>query len=143
MREGNRKWALGTMVGLALATAAGCTARADIYPLPSGNDGTFTVQWSVGGRFNASQCAAYGADQMELVITDASGRRVATAYQPCEEMKMTVPLPPGSYVADARLLDVRGRPVSTTLNLQPFSIYRGTDTAADTDFPASSMLTVL
>jgi hypothetical protein len=80
---------------------------------------------------------------MELVVRDASGYIVARAFQPCQEMQMSVKLPTGSYLADAWFLGADGRKVSTTLSLRPFEILRGTETFIDTDFPISSLLTAI
>jgi len=103
--------------------------------------GTLTQRWSIGGRFDTRSCATYGADRMQLVIRDTSGRVVAQAFQPCEEMQMSVKLATGSYVGDVWLIAADGRKVSTTLSLQPFQIVRSTETFIDTDFPTSSLLT--
>jgi len=130
---------------------AGCTAEGSLSipspapapPPASTSTGTLTQRWSIGGSFDSNLCATYGADRMELVISDTAGRQVARAYQPCNEMRMTLTLAVGSYVADAVLIDRNNREVSTTLPLQPFSILNGIDTFVDTDFPTSSMLNVL
>jgi len=130
------------MLALAASTA-GCPIESEVF-VPIGRDtGTVTQRWSIGGRFDAGRCRMFGADRMELVIRDTAGRTVARAYQPCREQQMTVTLREGTYVADATLLGSDGAEVSTTLNLQPFRILRNTDTFVDTDFPTSSMLTVL
>ncbi len=144
MHDSIKKWARSASLILGLAAgAAGCTAEAAVL-VPVGRDtGTVTQRWSIGGRFNANLCSTYGADRMELIIRDTAGRRVARAYQPCEELQMTVNLPEGTYVGDAKLIASDGSEVSTTLELQPFRILQGIDTLIDTDFPTSSMLTVL
>lgn len=77
---------------------------------------------------------------MQLVIRDPSGQVVARAFQPCEEMQMSVKLAPGSYSGDAWLIGSDGTPVSTTLSLTPFQIVQSTETFIDTNFPLSSLL---
>ncbi|MDI1482241.1 hypothetical protein [Polyangium sp. y55x31] len=145
MRDSIIKWAGSAAFLLSLAPAAmGCQAEGSVVYVPVGrNTGTVTQSWSIGGRFDRSLCRTYGADRMELVIRDTSGRTVARAYQPCEEMQMSVRLPEGTYRGDATLIARDGSEVSTTLELQPFRILSNTDTLIDTDFPTSSMLTVL
>lgn len=138
------KWARSAAFVLTLAAStAGCAADAAIY-VPVGRDsGEVTQRWSIGGRFDRRLCRTYGADRMELIIRDTAGGIVARAYQPCEEMQMTVDLPEGRYFGEAKLIARDGSEVSTTLELQPFRIFEDTETFIDTDFPRSSMLTVL
>jgi len=121
-----------------------CVAAPEIIvPAHGSGLGTLTQRWSIGGRFDPGLCAVYAADRMELTIRDTAGNVVARAYQPCSEMQMSVTLAVGTYVGDAVLIGSDGAAVSTTLHLQPFRVSDGTDELVDTDFPASSMLTVL
>jgi len=110
-------------------------------PPPSTPIGTLTQRWSVGGSFDTRYCTTYGADRMQLVIRNQSGQVVARAFQPCEEMQMSVKLAPGTYTGDAWLIGRDGTPVSTTLSLTPFQIVPSTETFIDTNFPISSLLT--
>jgi hypothetical protein len=133
---------------LALGGAASaCTFEAGVDvpgtggSAPVSSTGTLTQRWSIGGQFNTRLCTTYGADRMQLVIRDQSSRLVARAFQPCEQMQMSVKLPEGSYYGDAWLIASDGTRVSTTLALEPFRILRGTETYIDTDFPLSSLLT--
>lgn len=144
MRDSIMKWAGSAAFVLSLAAAVvGCQAEAAVL-VPVGREpGQVTQRWSIGGRFDSRLCRTYGADRMELIIRDTTGRTVARAYQPCEELQMSVDLPEGTYLGDARLIARDGSEVSTTLELQPFRILQGTETFIDTDFPRSSMLTVL
>ena len=128
------------------AAVCGCSLEAAVdvpgtSPPPGTPTGTLTQRWSIGGRFDSRACTTYGADRMQLVIRDSSGAIVARAFQPCEEMQMTVTLATGSYLGDAWLIDYDGRKVSTTLSLKPFRVVRSTETFIDTDFPISSLLT--
>lgn len=128
--------------GFLFTFTAGCVADTAIV-VPVRNTGTLTQRWSIGGRFNASLCAVYGADRMKLIIYDTTGRVVMRAFQPCREMEMSVLLETGAYTADAVLIGRDGTDVSTTLQLRPFRVTAGDDTFVDTDFPTDSMLTVL
>lgn len=147
MRSSNTNWFfLGTAL-FALGTAAsGCSFDAALDVTrpggpPTAATGTLTQRWSIGGQFNERFCVTYGADRMQLVIRDRAGALVARAFQPCEEMEMSVTLAEGSYTGDAWLIGADGERVSTTLPLRPFRIARGTETFIDTDFPVSSLLT--
>jgi hypothetical protein len=142
MMNSMMKWAGRMAAAVALAVAApACVVGADTVVAGSGPTGTLTARWSVAGAFDNRVCANYGANQMELVILDASGRQVANAYQPCEQFEMTVEMPVGTYTANATLLGYDNRPVSTTLPVQAFRIVRDTDIFIDTDFPADSLYT--
>jgi len=145
MRDSIMKWAGSLAFVLSLAASAtGCEPNTGSVFVPIDDyDGEVTQRWSIGGRFDRNLCRTYGADRMELIIRNMSGRTVARAYQRCEELQMTVKLPEGRYVGDARLIGRDGSEVSTTLELQPFSIIEDTETFIDTDFPRSSMLSVL
>jgi hypothetical protein len=128
---------------MAAAVPACVAAPVEIVPARGSGLGTVTQRWSIGGRFDPGLCAIYAADRMELTVKDTAGNIVARAYQPCREMQMSVTLAVGTYIADAVLIGSDGSAVSTTLPLRPFRVRDGRDTFVDTDFPASSMLTVL
>jgi hypothetical protein len=148
MRSSTTKWFVQTIVTCALGAATwGCTIEAGVdvpptnRPPPNTPSGTLTQRWSIGGRFDQRSCSTFQADRMQLVIRDAYGQIAATAFQPCEEMEMSVRLPTGSYTGEAWFISSSGARVSTTLNLQPFTIARSTETFIDTDFPISSLHT--
>lgn len=149
MRSSTTNWFFSTIaLGTLGAAALGCSFEAAVdvpntRPPPATPTGTLTQRWSIGGRFDTRACVAYGADRMQIVIRDESGYIVARAFQPCEEMQMSVKLPTGSYLGDAWLISSDGTKVSTTLSLQPFQIVRSTETFIDTDFPVSSLLTAI
>lgn len=136
-------------VGCLGIASLGCSLDATVDiprtnpPPPAAPTGTLTQRWSIGGRFDTRFCSTYGADRMQLVVRDNAGQVVARAFQPCEQLQMTVTLPTGSYSADAVLISTDGTPVSTTLSLRPFQIARNTETFVDTDFPISSLLSGL
>lgn len=129
------------------STLWGCSFEAAVdvpgtnQPPPNTPIGTLTQRWSIGDRFDARYCTTYGADRMQLVIRDTAGQVVARAFQPCEEMQMSVKLSPGSYSGETWLIGTDGTPVSTTLSLTPFQIVPSTETFIDTNFPLSSLLT--
>jgi hypothetical protein len=150
MRTSVKNWFYKTIATCSLGAAAwGCSLDASVGvpgnnpppPPPVIPTGTITQRWSIGGQFDARTCTQYGANEMQLVIRDQSGRIAATAYQPCSEMQMSVKLPIGSYTGDAWLIAADGTRVSTTLSLTPFQIVRNTETFIDTDFPTNSFLT--
>jgi hypothetical protein len=102
--------------------------------------GSFTLRWSIDGTDDPSACSAYDATTLELVIYDESGTEVTTVDAPCETFSVSVPLPEGTYSADATLVDDAGNSRTLTKPLQAIEVVAGTDIAIDLDFPAGSFL---
>jgi hypothetical protein len=135
---------LGTSALVALFTA-GCAVTVEGPPTPvpveqPASMGSLTVRWLVAGTTSASVCEGYRASTLHLAVFDANGRRAATTDAPCESFAVSLSLPEGTYTADAMLVDVNGRAVSTTKTLRAIEVVSGTDLAIDLDFPAASML---
>ena len=130
---------------LAAAGLAGCAVSLEPDNLPPplaapASRGTVTLNWLVAGRTDPGLCAAYGATHVELVVYDDTGRTIARQYAPCESFSLTLPLPAGTYTADATLVDPRSNALSVTKPLEAIDIIPGTDLAINLDFPSSSML---
>jgi hypothetical protein len=126
---------------LAIAAAAapcllgGCTVENRTAPPP---DGSVTVDWTIADAKDPGDCANYGADTLELVITSAGGANVGTWDAACGDFATQVSLPPGDYSATATLIDSQGRSRSSTIDIHPFSIDSDTDLNIPIDFPTSS-----
>lgn len=56
----------------------------------------------------------------------------------CADFATSIVLPSGRYAADASLTDAAGRDRTTTVQVVPFDVIRGTSLDAAVDFPASS-----
>jgi hypothetical protein len=130
---------LGTLCGCSLAVTppGGGEPPPDVTGASSG---TLTINWSVAGTGDPGLCAMYRADQIEVVVYDASGAPVATANAPCANFSTTVPLAEGLYSADVTLVDQAGNAITTTKLLHALSVVGGTDLAVSIDFPQSSVL---
>jgi hypothetical protein len=119
------------------ATGSGPEPPVVTAPAPAG---TLTLRWRVAGTTRPSVCDAYAATTFELVIFDAGGNRMATAYAPCASFALTLALPDGTYSAEATLVDPRANARSVTRQLAAIEVVSRTDLAIDLDFPPSSML---
>ena len=133
------------VAALAAAALAGCSVAVEpdnFAPPPTTLEasGTVTLDWLVAGRTDPGLCAAYGATHVELVVYDATGATVARQYARCESFSLTVPLPAGTYTADATLVDPNSNALSVTKPLEAIEVVPGTDLAINLDFPSSSML---
>jgi hypothetical protein len=134
-----------TSCAIAFWTLPGCSLslEPDTSPTPvdvSRASGTITVDWLVAGVKDSGLCAMYGADEIEVVIDDASGGHVATANSRCRNFSLSVPLPEGTYTADVTLVDRAGNAITTTKTLYSLDVVGGTDLAVQVDFPTSSVL---
>jgi hypothetical protein len=81
-----------------------------------------------------------GADRFELLIYDEFGAFFSEAEAPCGAFTLTVELPIGRFSADATLVDVFDRAVSTTRTLADLLIVRDTDLVVTVDFSPGSIL---
>jgi len=127
---------------LGAASLAACTLQAGVSPAPPPTDvtGSLTVRWTIAGSDSSVQCSYYAVDSLRLVIYDDSGSQVTSIDAACEAFNVTVDLDPGTYSADATLVDVNKKPRSLTLPINNIRITTGTDLAIATDFPARSLL---
>jgi hypothetical protein len=130
---------------LAAAAFLGCTIGVErrsappVTTVPAATS-TLTVRWLVSGTTDPGECAAAGADALELVVYDRTGAQVTTANEPCESFSLQLALPEDTYSADATLVDSSSNARSVTKRLDDIDVAAGTDLAIDVDFPASSLL---
>lgn len=101
--------------------------------------GTLTVEWTVQGLREPSDCAAFGVDRLELALFTPSGRLVDEIEPFCESFGVSLDLVEGLYFGDATLVDSFDDPVTFT---QPLSleILEATELAVSIDFPFASFL---
>jgi hypothetical protein len=127
---------------LGAASLAACTVHAGVAPEPTPTDvtGSLTVRWTIAGSDSPVQCSYYAVEDLELVVYDDSGGQVTTIDAACEAFNVTADLDPGSYTADATLVDVNRKPRSLTLPINNIRVTTGTDLAINVDFPSRSML---
>jgi hypothetical protein len=129
---------------LALANQA-CLVEDDPGPTrvvivsPPGT-GTLTLEWSIAGRLSPSDCAAFGADFMELVVFDRSSTFATEAGAPCEGFALSLELPEGVFDAEATLVDRSDFAVSVSEPLDDLVILESSELVASVDYPPGSFL---
>jgi hypothetical protein len=132
-------WALAGVLALA---ASGCSDDEPDVPVVVVSDqfGTLSTEWLALGSTNPANCSAVGADRFELLIYDEFGGFFSEAEAPCSSFSLSVELPVGRFSADATLVDVFDRAVSTTRTLDDLLIVRDTDLVVTVDFAPGSIL---
>lgn len=126
-------------LALACVPLSGCIVDSDPDPVVvTRGYGLLTVFWTVEGTDDPAMCGFEGADTIDIFVERASGGTAAHVSDLCEAFETSVELRPGGYFADAVLLDVAGRPITTTVDLGYFDIFGGDELIVDADFPPSS-----
>ena len=124
---------------VALSVLPGCFVESsEPETIVVSGDGMLTVTWTVDGTSDPAECAFQGADAIDLVVQTSSGSVVAEVTDDCEAAATSVALPPGTYYADAVLLDSAGRAITTPADLGRFTIYGDDELIIDADFPADA-----
>lgn len=102
--------------------------------------GKLTVRWTIDGKTDPNECIKAVATDIEVSVTDRSGREIGAWRQPCQNFSLTVTLNPGSYGGSAVLLDGAAHARTTRASIDAF-VLRGNDTLdVPVDFPANSFL---
>src|SRR5689334_5518817 len=111
---------LGT---IALCALPGCFVESnEPETVVVSGDGVLTVTWTLDGTSDPAECAFQGADAIDVVVQTSNGTVVAEVTEDCEAAVTSVSLPPGTYYADAVLLDGAGRTMTTPADLGRFTL---------------------
>ena len=102
--------------------------------------GTLTVEWTIDGVRDPSDCAAFAVDRLELVIFTRSGRVVDEIEPVCESFGVSVDLVEAVYFGDATLVDSFDAPATLTQPIDYLDIIEATELAVSIDFPIGSFL---
>jgi hypothetical protein len=136
------KRTFGLLAVVSSCLLGGCAVSAEAGPVPEPvevvGDGLLTVDWSVDGVADPDECDQSGAENLSVLVTTASGATVGEFVEYCDEFVMSIELAPGSYYADAVLLDSHDRERTTAVDLGYFEIYGDDELSVSIDFPASS-----
>ncbi|MBX3264043.1 MAG: hypothetical protein KIS78_21990 [Labilithrix sp.] len=101
---------------------------------------TLRLRWSIDGRSDPNECIKAQAANAEVSVVDRFGREVGAWQQPCGYFTMDVPLTGGTYSGSAALLDSAGRPRTTRVTVDTFTLGERDVIDVQVDFPASSFL---
>jgi len=103
--------------------------------------GRLTVRWMVTESKDPNLCVVARVAAIDVTVRTTSGQPAGEYQASCGTFATSISsLYPGSYVAEAVLIDSVGNPRTTTVELRPFSIVERTDLVIDVDFPADSFL---
>ncbi|MBX3204048.1 MAG: hypothetical protein KF764_03210 [Labilithrix sp.] len=144
----NRRSALLTAVLGLGASASGCfldnteppQRTVVVEPTLPQAGATLRLRWSIDGRMDPNECIKAQAANTEVSVVDRSGREVGAWQQPCGYFTMDVPLAGGTYSGSAVLLDSAGRPRTTRVVVDTFTLGGRDVMDVQVDFPASSFL---
>jgi hypothetical protein len=86
-------------------------------------------------------CIMGNAATFDVVLRTASGQFAGEFQASCTSFGTSISsLVPGDYTGSAMLLDSRGAPRTTSVYIQPFTIFENSNLVIDLDFPANSFL---
>jgi len=121
------------------AAASGCVVSEDHSPPPTSSaTGMLTAYWTLDGYDDATVCADYGVDRVDVVVYDADGFNTADARVFCEDFGVSFDLGAGWYSTEMTLLDVDGYDMSDTVVVD-VQVLRDTEVIIDVDFPGSGI----
>ena len=129
------------LLGLALCTAlpACFVETADSGPAPVVVDsGTLVLDWSIDGSKDPNQCDQSNSRTLDVTVTRADGANAGEFQQSCRSFATSIDLAPGTYTADAVLLDSSGADRTTAVHVHTFDILGGDELSVPIDFSAGS-----
>lgn len=101
----------------------------------SDGDGALVVDWTISGTKDPAQCQQGSASTIDVIVDGPGGGEFR---QSCDAFATTITLPPGTYTANAVLLDPDGNERTTEVPIDAFTIEGGDQWTAAIDFPADS-----
>lgn len=123
---------------LALTALSGCGPSAGPGTVVVVGDGALVTDWTIEGAKDSRDCAAMGADSIDVVVSTAAGDVVGDFSAYCEAFAIDIQLAPGSYYGSATLLDAASRPRTTSVDLGDFRILGDDELHVPIDFPLDS-----
>jgi len=128
------------LVPALLCSLPGClSSGSDAEPVPVYiSKGTLTVDWTINNSADPNQCNQSVAADIDIAVTTPDGAPIDEFRQRCSDGVATITLDPGSYAAQAALLDSADHERTTWVSINPFTIQNNTDLSISVEFPASS-----
>jgi hypothetical protein len=111
-----------------LAAVSGCT-------LQQTQLGTLQVDWSIAGRRSGLTCPYFRADSIKVSL---QGDATESFTQDCNAFATSIGVVEGTYLGSARLLDHRGYPLTTSVDLGVVSVFPYATSFVSVEFPADS-----
>lgn len=132
-----RRW-----IGLVVVASAlpGCFVEtADPGPGPVVVDtGTLVLDWTIDGTTDPDECDQSGSRTLDVTVTRADGANAGEFQEGCRAFATSIDLPPGTYSAEAVLLDSSGADRTTSVHIHTFDILGGDELSIPIDFSAGS-----
>lgn len=129
----------GLIVASLAGLTPGCVVSSDPGPpVVIADNGLLTVDWTIDGYADPDECDQSSALGISVLVTTWTGALIGDYFAYCDEFVISIELSPGSYYAEATLLDARDRPRTTTVSLGNFEIFGNDELFLAIDFPASS-----
>jgi len=125
---------------LALAAlVSGCLVETnDPSPVIVHDSGSLVVDWTIDDSKSPNTCDLSGATTLDVTVTASDGTAAGEYQQACTAFATTISLAPGSYRAEAILLDSADRERTTPVQIRPFEILGNDQLTIPIEFPASS-----
>jgi len=100
-----------------------------------------TLRWTVQSAADPNLCTLGNAALIDVVLTGSGGRFGGEYQASCGSFATNIgSLAPDTYTATAQLLDGAGRPRTTVIRVNTFTILENSTLVIDLDFPANSFL---
>lgn len=129
------------LLGVLLTSAlpACFVETADTGPGPVVVDsGTLVLDWSIDGTKDPDECDQSGSRTLDVTVTRVDGANAGEFQEGCRAFATSIDLAPGSYSAEAVLLDSFGADRTTAVHIHAFDILGGDELSIPIDFSAGS-----
>jgi hypothetical protein len=104
------------------------------------DSGSLILDWTIDGTKDPDQCDQADAATLDVIVSSANGASAGEFQQSCRAFATTIDLAPGSYSADAVLLDSAGEARTTSVPVHAFEILGNDELSIPIDFSAGSFL---
>ncbi|MEA2752407.1 MAG: hypothetical protein QOI41_6550 [Myxococcales bacterium] len=120
----------------------GCTVTTAPVPRPvvlaTESTGTLVVSWTIDDHADADACVRAAATSVHIALTTTAGADAGTYTPDCATFSMAIQLAPETYAGSALLVDALGRPRTSVVMLQSFTILGGDVITTPIDFAAQT-----
>jgi hypothetical protein len=108
-------------------------------PVLTAAGGSLTVDWTIRGAANPSECVAVNATAIEITVRDSADQPIGTFQQSCTSFETSIALAAGIYSAEARLIGLAGAR-TTNIRIDSFTLYDKSQLTQPIDFPTTAVL---
>jgi hypothetical protein len=98
------------------------------------------LDWTIDDTKDPHRCDQADASTLDVIVSRTNGASAGEFQQSCRAFATTIDLAPGSYSADAILLDAAGEARTTSVQVHAFEILGNDELSIPIDFSAGSFL---